>query len=163
MLRSSAVAEKPCIFRNYCANTVPWSHLNLHPERHLNPFNRFSTARGYVRRTDRHTHHGKIGNNRLHLCTTCMRCGLIISPSGGMSTMNVSPRLQDLAQNLHICRLGCRQTKMQNHEERFFCDISVRIFTTPAPPEVRHINSERNSWADLSAWGRPHAACSQSM
>jgi len=57
--------------------------LRAHPSprhgQHLDPFIRFSTAHDYVQQTDRHRDHVRnIGNNRPHLCTPCMRCGVII-------------------------------------------------------------------------------------
>jgi len=53
-----------------------WFHASPYPKRHLDRFIRFSTAHGYVQQT--YTHRPRnIGSNMLHLCTTCMRCGLI--------------------------------------------------------------------------------------
>ena len=53
-----------------------WFHASPYPKRHLDRFIRFSTAHGYVQQT--YTHRARnIGSNMLHLCTTCMRCGLI--------------------------------------------------------------------------------------
>ena len=54
----------------------PSRHFQGHCRRYLDLFSRFCVARG----CDQHTHRPRnIGSNRPRLCTTCMRCGLVVT------------------------------------------------------------------------------------
>jgi len=61
-------------------NTVPWAHRSPIPKRHREWFSCFVELTVVNNRhTHRHAHRRRyICSNRSHLCTPCMRCGLII-------------------------------------------------------------------------------------
>ena len=78
--------------------SVHWVHLSERPKLHIDCVSHSSTELAVVfnrhtdRQTHKHTHRQRyVSRNRPHLCTPCMRCGLIIGKrKTGAATCNVT-------------------------------------------------------------------------